>query len=147
MPAIAGAFASEASCPITKSVYRDGDGTGFELVFWEPPVGTPFHGTAIINHPQHKQIYRFIVSQSSGYGSIWLTNQDKDTINLKNDRSFGITFFDRNFKSATPLWLGKETDSPKYAIVADLGSHDYYRRRGSTLPLLGDVIWIHDRCQ
>ncbi len=70
-----GAVAS-ASCPIAKSLYRDGDGQGFQLVFGPPPPGTPFHATAAIKDRQQKPLYQFRVSQSSGYGSIWLWNQD-----------------------------------------------------------------------
>jgi len=54
-------------------------------------------------------------------------------------------------RSATPLFFGEETDAPEYAVISELGSLDYYARRGTIEqtdpPLLQDVIWIHDRCQ
>ncbi|CAN1211726.1 hypothetical protein TUMEXPCC7403_16095 [Tumidithrix helvetica PCC 7403] len=148
MQTVTGAAASE-SCPIAKSIYRDADGKGFQLVFGPPPPRSPFHATAAIAHPQLGQLYRFQVTQSSGYGSIWLLEQDRS--NSKRENRFWITFFDRDLKSATPIFLGQETESPRYAVIAELGSHDYYQRRGtmtqSTPPLLPDVMWIHDRCQ
>lgn len=137
------------SCPIARSIYRDGDGKGFQLVFGPPPPGRPFHATAVINHPQQEKLYQFLVNQSSGYGSVWLSPPDRGSSSHNN--LLWITFFDRNLKSATPLFLGKETEAPMYAVIAQLGSNDYYRRKGnvtsSTPPLLRDVIWIHDRCQ
>jgi hypothetical protein len=145
MPALAEAVPSKG-CPIAKSIYRDGDGKGFELVFGAPPAKTPYYATAVIYHSQRRPIYRFTVSQSSGYGSVWLNELSGD--NSKQNNSFWITFFDQDMKSATPLWLGEEKAAPEYAVIAQLGSHDYYRRRGAeTPPLIGDVMWMFDRCQ
>ncbi|OLP17017.1 hypothetical protein BST81_18755 [Leptolyngbya sp. 'hensonii'] len=148
VPALAKA-AQTQGCPIAKSVYRDGDGKGFQLVFGPPPPNTPYHATAVINHPQQRQLYRFLVTQSSGYGSIRLLDQVNK--NAKQGKSWWITFFDQNLKSATPLFLGQETESPKYAVIAELGSYDYYQRRGritqNTPPFLQDVLWIFDHCQ
>ena len=146
-PAIAESAPPNA-CPIAQSIYRDGDGKGFQLVFGPPPPGKPYLATAAIDHPQQKPLYRFLVTQSSGYGSIWLIDRAEDS---PNRHSFGIAFFDRQLKSATPLFFGEETESPHYAAIAALGSHDHYQRRGSitpeTPPLLADVIWIFHRCQ
>lgn len=142
-----------APCKISQSVYRDADGKGFELVFGEPIPGTASSkATATITHPKVGQLYKFDVGQSSGYGSISLGLIDDDS--TLEPRSFGINFFDRNLVSATPLWLGEETQAPKYAFIARLGGHDYYRRKGdfytsgiSTLvPPLGDMIWVYNRC-
>jgi hypothetical protein len=133
-------------CSITKSIYRDRNGNGFELVFGQPPPNTPYAATATINHSQSGQIYRFTVSQSSGYGSVWLS--DRSSPNSARTNQFWIAFFDRNLISATPLWLGDEKEAPKYAVIAEIGSYDYYRRRGTeNPPLIGDVIWLFDRCQ
>jgi len=133
-------------CPIAKSIYRDGDGKGFELVFGAPLPNTTYHATAVIHHPQQRSLYQFTVNQSSGYGSVWLNELSKK--NSRQSQRFWITFFDQNLKSATPLWLGEEKEAPKYAVVAELGSHDYYQRRGTEKPsLIGDVIWVFDRCQ
>lgn len=65
----------------------------------------------------------------SGYGSVWLFDQSMTNSNQKN--MLWITFFDQELKSATPLWLGEEKEAPKYAVIAELGSYDYSRRRGT----------------
>ncbi len=140
---------ASASCPIAKSLYRDGDGQGFQLVFSPPPTGTPFHATAAIKDREQRTLYQFKVSQSSGYGSIWLENQDAKP--PQRDRGLWMTFFDQNLKSATPRFLGEESKAPKYAVIAELGSYDYYNRKNSgaarNSPSLSDAIWIFDRCQ
>lgn len=133
-------------CPIAKSIYRDGDGKGFELVFGGAAPNTPHYATAVIHHSQQRSLYRFTVSQSSGYGSVWLNEPSRS--NLSQNNSFWSTFFNQDLKSATPLWLGEEKEAPKYAVIAELGSHDYYQRRGTeNPPLIGDVMWIFERCQ
>ena len=144
MPTATGAAASE-SCPIAKSIYRDGDGKGFELVFGPPTTGRIEHATAVINHRQQRQLYRFKMYQRSGYGSVWLSELSLG-YPKQPARGFWITFFDRDLKSATPLFLGEEKESPRYAVIADLGSYDYYRRRGQET-LIKDPIWVFDRCQ
>lgn len=145
MPALAEAAPSK-ECPIAKSIYRDGDSKGFELIFSGPPPNTPYHAIAVIHHSQRRSLYRFTVSQSSGYGSVWLNELSGD--NSKRNKSFRIAFFDQELKSATPLWLGDEKEAPKYATIAELGSYDYYQRRGTeNPPLIGDVMWVFDRCQ
>ncbi len=116
-----GAAASK-SCPIAQSIYRDGDGKGFQLVFRPPLPGSTAHATAAIAHPQQGQLYQFQVTQSSGYGSIWLS--DMDASNSKRSKSLWMAFFDRNLKSATPTFLGEETEAPEYAVISELGSYD-----------------------
>ncbi|PZO43285.1 MAG: hypothetical protein DCF19_04865 [Pseudanabaena frigida] len=142
-------LAASDSCPIAKSIYRDGDGKGFQLIFSPPSSGGVFLATATIDHNKQGQLYRFQVTQSNGYGSVWLL--DRETKYSKRDRGLWIAFFDQNLKSATPLFLEKETESPKYAVIAELGSYDYYKRRdrvmGNSSMLLSDTIWIFDRCQ
>ena len=141
--------ATSETCPISNSIYRDANGQGFELVFGLPPIDSAVQGTAVINHPQQAQLYQFRVLQSSGYGTVSLWDQDLEQ--PENDHGFWMAFFDHDLASATPLYLGEETAAPQYAVVAGLGSHDYYRRWGTitedTPPLLGDVMWIRDRCQ
>ncbi|MBD1914053.1 hypothetical protein [Leptolyngbya sp. FACHB-8] len=145
-PALANA---EESCPISQSIYRDGNGQGFELVFGPPPVGSIVDATAVINHPLQSHLYEFTVDQVSGYGSIWMAEQVPTLPN--GDQRFWLAFFDQNLRSATPPFFGEETEAPKYAVISELGSHDYYARRGTVgqteVPLLQDVIWIHERCQ
>ncbi|MEO0532922.1 MAG: hypothetical protein AAF215_03545 [Cyanobacteria bacterium P01_A01_bin.123] len=143
-------FATSApatTCPIAQSVYRDVEGQGFELVFSES-TNTVSKATATITHPDQAQLHRFDVTQASGYGSIFLSSIDAAGEPLGNGDSLEIYFFDEDFGDATPTFLGDETESPEYTFIAGLGSHDYYSRRGSvTPPLLGDIMWIHDRCQ
>ncbi len=48
----------------------------------------------------------------------------------------------------TPLWFREATKAPQYAVIAELGSHDYYQRRSTeNPPLIGDVMWMFDRKQ
>ncbi len=140
-----------STCQIAQSVYRDADGKGFELVFDAPlPETGSSDATATINHPEQGRLYTFNVTQASGYGSISLVSINAIGNSLKDANSFRINFFGQNFKSATPVFFGEETQAPDYAFIAELGSHDYYTRRGTvteeTPPFLGDVMWIHDRC-
>ena len=145
LPSMAKAGQSNA-CPIAKSIYRDAEGKGFQLVFGPPPEGSIYQATATIEHPQQAKLYQFLVTQSSGYGSIWLVDRDPDSANRKS--SFSITFFDQDLKSANPLVFWQATESPQYAAIAGLGSIDYSQRRGTDgPPLLGDMMWIFQRCQ
>lgn len=99
---------SPAPCKISQSVYRDPDGKGFELVFGESiPETATSKATATITHSQVGQLYKFDVSQSNGYGSIYLTLSDYD--GALEPRDFGINFFDQNLVSATSLGFGEET--------------------------------------
>ena len=151
MLVIAQSVSSEL-CPIEKSIYRDGDGLGFELVFGPPPPESVVQASAVINHPRQGRLYQFEVQQTSGYGEIRLGNLDPMFRRAERKGSnFWVTFFDKNLKSANPLFLGEEVEAPKYVVVAELGIHDYYGRRdavtGDRSLLLPDAIWIHDRCQ
>ncbi len=141
--------ATSKTCQIAQSIYRDADGNGYELIFG-PPAPPVYHGTAVIKHPQHGQLYRFLISQSSGYGTIHLIVQGK--YNFKGDLT--ITFFDQQLKSATPLFWGDEPAAPQYATVANLGRLDHNRYRDDLVHQpnlkrtpIGDVMWIFDRCQ
>ncbi len=142
------------SCELKQSIYHDSNGKGFELVFGPsiPGMGSSY-ATATINHPTHnkKQIYNFSVTQSNGYGSISFQSIKPTSNGLKYDESFGINFFDQNFRSANPGVIGREVQAPKYAFIAGLGVYDFYKRRANiesdTLPFLGDVMWIYDRCR
>jgi hypothetical protein len=141
-----------APCKINQSIYRDADGKGFELVFGAPIPGTgSSHATATIRHPKQGNLYNFNVTQASGYGSISLLAITSTEKSLKYSDRLGINFFDPGFRSATPLVLGQEAQAPEYAFIYGIGSYDYYKRRGSvsekTAPFLGDVMWIHNRCQ
>jgi hypothetical protein len=97
---------SSESCPISRSIYRDGDGNGFQLIFSSPPKGSVSSAIATIKHPQQGEIYQFNVTQSSGYGSIWLSENDAK----ESDRSLWISFFDNDLKSATPLFLARKNN-------------------------------------
>jgi hypothetical protein len=141
-----------APCKIAQSIYHDSDGKGFELVFGTsiPGVGIS-NATATINHPKQKQIYSFSVTQANGYGSISFLSINPTRNGLKYGDSFGINFFDQNLRSATPGILGREVQAPKYAFISGLGSYDYYRKRSTvskdTPPILGELLWIYERCQ
>lgn len=134
------------SCAIAQSIYRDVNGKGFQLMFSLPPAGSAIHARATLYHPQQGQLYQFNVTQTSGYGSIWLSEVAN---RAERDRGLWITFFDQNLQSATPTILGEETQAPQYAMISELGSFDYYKRRGkqNNEVLLQDTLWIHDRCQ
>jgi hypothetical protein len=136
---------SATPCQIARSVYRDADRKGFELVFDAPIMTTGTSAIATINHVRQGRLYSFNVTQASGYGSIFLWND------LERGDSLRLNFFGQNLTSATPIVLGEELKPPDYAFIAGLGSYDYYRRRSyvteNSPPLLGDVMWIYDRCQ
>jgi hypothetical protein len=141
-----------APCKISKSVYRDADSKGFELVFGASIPGVVMsRATATINYPKQNQIHSFSVTQSNGYGSIFLLGINANNKGLEYGDSFNINFFDQNFRSATPGVLGREIQAPKYAFISGLGSYDHYKRRSTasidTPPLLGDLMWVFERCQ
>ena len=133
-------------CPLIQSIYRDVSGKGFELVFGPPLTKKIYPASAVIQHVQAGKLYEFDVSQSSGYGSVWLgTLKQLSSGRLK---SFWITFFDQDLQEATPLWFREAKKAPQYAVIAELGSYDYYQRHGTkNPPLIGDVMWKFDRCQ
>ncbi|NER79388.1 MAG: hypothetical protein F6K42_07355 [Leptolyngbya sp. SIO1D8] len=146
------ALNSALACQITGSVYRDADHQGFELTFSDPiPDTASSKSVATIHHSQQNLIYRFNVTQASGYGSIFLSAIDNTDEVVASEVSFPLYFFDEDLISATPAWFGEETSAPQYAFIADLGSYDDYNRRGTvsdgSRSLLGDVMWVHDRCQ
>lgn len=149
--ALLAAPASAATCPIDRSIYRDGDEKGFELVFSLPVPETPTYATVTIRHPQQEQLYYFSVTQSNGYGTIALLRLDETGERLENTKTFGLNFFNADYRSATPRPLERETPAPELASIWGLGSYDFYQRKGrvssETPPFLGDVMWIYDRCQ
>lgn len=135
-------------CKISQSVYRDAEGKGLELVFGSPPQGSPFLASVALHHAQKTVLYQFNLTQANGYGSISLQWRQRPNANLQ---SFRLNFFGQDFTSATPGVFGQEPQAPQYAFITDLGSWDYYQRRGKvsnqTPPHLGDVMWVHDRCR
>jgi hypothetical protein len=139
-----------ADCPIAEGVYRDAEGLGFELVFSEGlPERASSRAIATVNHPNQAGLYDFSVTQSNGYGSIFIERLNAENSEIQG--SYPINFFDDQMRSANPLFLGEEMDAPTYAFITGLGSDDFYRRRGTVddtnVPLLGDMIWVFDRCQ
>jgi hypothetical protein len=139
-------------CKIAQSVYHDSGGKGFELVFGESIPGIVMsYATATISHLKQKKIYSFSVTQSNGYGSIAFLSINPTKNGLEYGNSFGINFFDQNFRSANPGVLGREVQAPKYVFISDLGRYDYYKKRSEasndTSPLLGEVVWVHEHCR
>lgn len=136
-----------APCKISQSVYRDADGKGFELMFGAPPKGSPFLASATLRHPQQDPLYRFSLTQASGYGAISLMFRQQHSQQVQ---SFRLNFFSQDLQAATPGVFGQEPQAPKYAFITDLGSFDYYQRRGKisdqTPPQIADMMWVHDRC-
>jgi len=137
------------ACPMNRSIYRDGNGNGYQLVFGSPPPKGIHHGTAVIQHPNYGQLYRFTVDQFSGYGSVSLSGEYVP--NSKRTVTLWITFFNENLESATPLVFWQEKHAPKYAVIAELGGYDHYRSRDEMRkdprPPMRDPMWIFDRCQ
>jgi hypothetical protein len=134
---------AQGACSIQKSVYRDANNRGFELVFSEakPAVGS-LRATATINHSRQNNLYRFDVTQANGYGSFFVMNQSDE---------FVMNFFNANLGTADISYIGPDVKAPKAVFITGLGSHDYYNRKsevsGNTAPLLGDTMWIYERCQ
>ncbi|MGQ4647291.1 hypothetical protein [Lyngbya aestuarii] len=134
---------AQGACSIQKSIYRDADNRGFELVLSEaiPAVGS-LRATAKINHSQQDNLYQFDVVQANGYGSFFAMNHADE---------FVINFFDANLGAANISYIGSDVEAPNAVFISGLGSHDYYNRKDQvsekTAPLLGDTMWIYDRCQ
>lgn len=134
---------AQGTCSIQKSVYRDANNRGFELVFNEaiPVVGSRT-ATATINHHRQNNLYRFDVVKAMGYGSFFATNQYDE---------FVMNFFNANLGTADIFYIDSDVEAPKAVFISRLGSYDYYNRKseisGNTAPLLGDTMWIYERCQ
>lgn len=154
------ASADITTCPIAQSVYRDLDRGEFELVFGAPLPNTGSSDATVsihhLTHPNPEPLYRFNMTQSSGYGSIFLVRidaneTDADGTDWEAVNSLRVNFFDQDLRSANPLFLGDETEPPKYLFITGLGSHDYYHRRDYvTAPetsAMGEMMWRHERCQ
>ncbi len=142
--------ATTKTCRIDQSIYRDADGNGYELIFGPPPPSI-YQGIAVIKHPQHGEIYRFLINRTSGYGTIWLV--DKGKYNWTTD-SLSITFFDHQLKSMPLVFFGDASPTPQYVTITNLGKLDHYRPRNNLVKQpnlkrtpIGDVMWIFDRCQ
>jgi hypothetical protein len=112
---------AQGTCSIQKSIYRDADNRGFELVFSEaiPAVGS-LRANATINHSQKDSLYRFDVTQANGYGSFFvMTHADE----------FVINFFNANLGAADVSHIGPDVQAPKAVFISGLGSYDYYNRK------------------
>jgi hypothetical protein len=131
-----------AECEIRKSIYRDVDDQGFELVFdaVEPPVGS-LASTISINY-FGSRIYQFDIVQGSGYGSFFADYRDSSLL---------VNFFAGDLASNNPSFIGQDVQASEFMFISGLGSFDYYQRNNlspnSYPPLIGDTVWVFDRCQ
>ena len=138
-------------CPISQSIYRDANGEDFELIFGPAIPGGTADATAMVSHLKQEELYRFEVSQSSGYGRISLIDVAPKLPTSEDFVWPTLFFFDETLGSDTPLFFEEASEASEYAFIANLGIYDHYSRRDTltedTPPLLGDVMWVYDRCQ
>lgn len=129
-------------CGIQDSIYRDVDGKGFELIFEaiEPPMGSLASSISI--EYSGEAIYQFDMSQGTGYGSFFAS---------QGESSLLVNFFDSHLTSNNPSFIGPEIKASKFMFISGLGSFDYYQRTDFSPnfypPLIGDTVWIFDRCR
>ena len=140
-------------CNIEHSIYRDIENKGFELVFGPriPALGGSF-GTAIISNSFHYIEYNFSLTQSNGYGSIYLMKISPKNQGIELENSFGVYFFDQNLRDATPVDFGREKQAPTYAFISEIGRYDAFQRTlprnlETNAPLLMDMMWVFERCK
>lgn len=127
-----------ASCDITKQIYRDVDGKGFELRFNNPPSNSALHfATVVLYHPKRNNIGVFKVGTSQGFGTIYLEPQTESENNIT------AYFFDSQLKSVENYNLGE------FLFISGLGSWDWYdnQMNNSREIVLGNSMWKFDRCQ
>lgn len=136
------AIAQEPTCDLTRSVYQDADGQGFQLEFAPDLSGSAVTlATATLTHPDRGTIFEFSVAQSQGYGAIGLVNSNNP------EAVHGIYFFGSDLRRSSVL-IGRG-NAPTYAFVEGLGSTDYYSNQnsGSRDIILGDVMWQLAYCK
>ncbi|MDA0269118.1 MAG: hypothetical protein O3A14_19720 [Cyanobacteria bacterium] len=132
------------ACPLSHSLYRDSSGQDFELT-WQAPIRdrASSQATLQIRHGDDL-LYHLDLTQASGYGTIFLRLLDPSR-ELQGD-PLTLNFFDETLADANPLFFELAQPAPTYVFIPGLGSYDYYQRRGEG-PLLGEVMWIFERCQ
>lgn len=131
---------ANATCQITKHIYRAVDDKGFELRFNNPPANSALHfATVTLWHPKRGNIGTLIVGNSQGFGTIYFQPQN----NLEDSTNISAYFFDSKFKSA------EDYNSAQFLFVSGLGSWDWYDNQmtGGRDVFLGNPIWKFDRCQ
>lgn len=137
---------SAEPCPQFTSIYRDGDGQGFELV-WEPDESrtvTPQTALKILH--EDAVLYEFSITQASGYGSVFVVPTVAEVeAGAARQNLLTLHFFNDTLSSAQPMSLTRDVNAVQYLFIAGLGSYDYYERRAS--PFLGETMWVFDRCQ
>jgi hypothetical protein len=142
---LASAAPALATCPLSESVYRDASGQGFELS-WHDPLPDRASSKATLHiHRDGELLYHLTLTQASGYGTISLAVLNADLTPV-NTPAFTLNFFDADLGSANPLFFETDLPAPAYTFITGLGRYDYYQRRGDE-PLLGDVMWVRDRCE
>ncbi|MGK7957449.1 MAG: hypothetical protein AB4063_19675 [Crocosphaera sp.] len=133
---------SYAMCDMTRAIYTDMNGSGFELRFNAPPQNTAvLFATVTLWHPQRGNINTFDVGSSQGFGTVYLA--PKSDIESETDYRISAYFFDTNFKETN-----EEGASP-YMFIAGLGSWDWYdsQMSGGRDVILRNPMWKLDRCR
>jgi hypothetical protein len=132
------------ACPLSQSIYRDGNGQGFELV-WSAETTNFSSSKATLQISQgDTSLHHLDLTQSSVYGTIFLSPLDQGSTPLAAPLT--LVFFDQALADATPLFFEADLPAPTYAFIAGFGQYDFYQRRGEG-PLVGETLWILERCQ
>ncbi|WP_338463081.1 hypothetical protein VZH09_13880 (plasmid) [Synechococcus elongatus IITB7] len=129
----------EQSCQLSRSIYRDVNGKGFELSF----KGGRFESVsqwaiATLRHRQKGVKTAFDVSSMQGAGGIILTPRGNKYRESKNDLNLYV--FNANLTSSV------ERGAPTYIFISGLGSFDWYWNRDQGEPYVWDTLWKFNRC-
>jgi hypothetical protein len=142
---LATAVPALATCPLSESVYRDVSGQGFELSWHDPLPDRASSKATLYIHRDGEPLYHLTLTQASGYGTISLAVLNADLTPV-NTPAFTLNFFDADLDNANPLFFEADIPAPAYTFITGLGRYDYTQRRGDE-PLLGETMWVRDRCE
>ena len=134
----------QATCPLSKSVYRAIAKPDFEVIFMpSKSVMASDLAALTLKHKNRGRLGTYTLSGSSGYGTLHLEEIGKKA-DSNSEGKLGPYFFNGKWQNVN----GVLDPAPQYFFVAGLGLQDWYaeRKDNRTYPL-GDVIWKFDRCQ
>jgi hypothetical protein len=123
-----------ADCALDHAQFQDTGGRGFTLSFAPAVSGVPI-AAARLSHKTRGRIFQFDVTQSNGYGTIFLVPIDEART------SHAVYFFDRDLRPAGP-------NQAAIMFVDGRGAADYYAHRNDVQRrgMLGDLMWKFSAC-
>lgn len=128
------------SCPLTRSIYKDVDGDGFELSF-SPKNDGPVSSWAIATLRQTGYGARttFTVNSRQGGGGTILSPNEKEYSSYSGEM--------RMHQFSSDLKSPQGNQAPDYILISGLGSFDWYWNKEKGEPFVGDTMWKFDRCK